>query len=174
MLTPSLQTHLNQAIERLLPLFKVATEERAHFRPFTIRRHLDPTEFSRSSRDRTPAYHFLATYFYFHEKDPHTANPDLSGVFAPAIIHHEAGHYVHDQVNPSRRKEMLSLMAHNNRTLDYSNTLNELVADYGCLILGLYTAADQAFYFHHHPFGRFLKTIYDQYGADFLPRLARM
>src|SRR3989344_5826200 len=124
MLTPLLQAHLDQAIERLLSLFKVTTEEHTRFRPFTIKRHLDLVEFPKSSQDRIHAYHFLDTYFYFPEKDTHEEDFTRISAFHPAVIHHESGHFIHDQINPSRRREMRSLMRRKVNEFCYADVLN--------------------------------------------------
>lgn len=168
--TPLLKEQLYGAIRNLIPYFGVNDEELRRFKRPGIRRVLKPDEHPNHSR-RVPAYSPLDNYFYFpmRDKREHASGFPASdwGMFSPATIHHEAGHYLHSAVNPNQIKG-INLFLEKGIELKGDWELSELVADYGTIILRLRDHEKMLFLY------RGLINLYHKKGPEFLPVLARM
>lgn len=163
--TPELRSKINQAILELTSLFEVAEEDFLRFSKPTIKREISSNLLDiRPSLALSPAYSYSENVFYFPCK-----NELQVDIFSPAIIHHEASHYLHNCINPQFKREALPIFL---KTCEQQgpNDLQELVAEYGNMILGLGDYSDP---FNFETYKKYLK-VYERYGPEFLPRLARM
>lgn len=161
--TSELRLQIEQAISKLLPYFEVTDEELGRFQKPRIRRTLEDYEYPEHSRN-CPGYSPIESFFYFPPKDTL-----LLGVFSPAIIYHEVGHYIHHSINPEEVKGVHQFLKTGIFPPGHCE-LSELVAEYGNFILGLRNDEDS---FNLRTFQKRLR-IYEDYGPEFLPRLARM
>lgn len=167
MTTPALRKKINEALQKLSPLFNLTQTEIDTARQFTIRRNLkNLPRFYAGSSEVVPAYSSLHSFFFFPVKDDF---PEPIGTFSDIVIYHESSHHLHKIANPGLIKKVESLLRRSNAPREFSD-LRELVAEYGNMILGLSDYSDNLSRQCHQD----LIRIYPQYGPEFLPRLARM
>jgi len=167
--TPLLKEHLYEAIRNLIPCFGVTDEELRRFKQPAIRRVLKKDEYP-DDDGKSAAYSPLENFFYFPIRDEwELGGCDASayGIFGPATIHHEAGHYLHFAVNPNHIKGTKLFLEKGIDLKGYSE-LNEWVAEYGNIILRLRDHEELLFLYHD------LINLYHEKGPEFLPVLARM
>ena len=167
--TPLLKEHLYEAIRNLIPYFGVTDEELGRFKRPSIRRVLKKDEYP-DDDGKSAAYSPLENFFYFPIRDEWELkgfDASACGIFGPATIHHEAGHYLHFAVNPNRIKGT-RLFLEKGIDLKGDYELNELVAEYGNIILRLRDHEELSFLYYD------LINLYPKKGPEFLPVLARM
>ncbi|GEM_PF-1593144 len=160
MLTPLLRRKIDLAIIDCVPYFGVSDAEFLRFKKPLLRRVLKSKEYPEHDRD-VPAYSIPDNFIYFPLKDP-----ELLDIFSQAVINHEVGHYLHNQLNPTIIDGITFFLNSGKRPPGH-HQLTELVAEYVNFILGLREYDAQSAY-------RDAKEIYDNYGHEFLPRLSRM
>ncbi|MFA5175902.1 MAG: hypothetical protein WC413_01415 [Candidatus Nanoarchaeia archaeon] len=157
-----LKAEIEKAINNLMPYFKVSCDELKRFRKPTIRRFLKPDEYPDHSRN-VPAYSSIDNFIYFPLKEPKF----IKGVFSKAVIYHESGHFIHNFVNPGMI-EGVNIYLKTGKLPEGYDKLTELVAEYGNFILNLRTDEDKKYSDGER------EKIYDKYGPEFLPYLARI
>jgi hypothetical protein len=154
------------AIHELAPYFDISNNELMKFEKPTITRLVDASRYG-SSPD-FPAYHpeFNLVFFPWKNYDYKYLKPYDS--FQPDIIHHEAGHYLHNSINPAF-KDNFSIFSKNDSMLRKYSNVKECVAEYGNYILGLSNRKRKKTY---ADIG--VPQTFAYHGPGFLPELARM
>ncbi len=163
MRTSQLTKRLDQALERLLPLFEVTTDEFAIFKEYSIRVKLNEHEFPKHPR-YSPAYNSDENYFYFPNAS--VVLPKWCDPFNEFSFCHEMGHYIHNMINPNNQI-WLNILKSTRKYPQGVFDLKERVADYPCFMLKLIEDDDKWLL-------QDSKLVYDKFGPTFLPRLARM
>lgn len=165
--TAYLRNKVILSIERLTPLFNLSPEELKEARKFGIERDLKglPALYKDCS-ENVAAYSSLHRFFFFPSRDIYS---EVLPMDSDAVIFHEASHHLHAVLNHETIGGILVFAKTGKRPLGHAN-LCELVAEYPVKILGLadYTKPP---YLDLHPN---LIRIYQEYGPEFLPTLARM
>lgn len=160
-----LRKDIEDAVNNLLPRFRVTEEERIKFKKPKIRRILKSSEYPEHDREIT-CYVFLENFLYFPLSFP------LDYHSPSATIHHEASHYIHNQINADIAKKFY-LERKTGKTPKGIYKLTEVVAEYGNFILGL-NDEERNWYIRHCDVTEDSMEIYGKYGPEFLPHLARM
>ncbi len=160
--TETLEKKLDEALQELIPLFKVGKKELSRFKKAAILRNI------LMKLESEVAYFPVENCFYFPGSTKLDASVEWQP-FHPRVIWHETSHYIHSQINPRfwdrvyhayRRKADMK----NNRFRLY-RPLTELVGEYAnCTAIVDYP-----------PFtlGKRIKEVYTELGIEFLPKLAR-
>lgn len=168
--TPSLRKRTAAAIKAIYPYFSLSSDEINAVERFSIKRTLKHFPKScQTHNEKVPGYDIIRGFFYFPPFDEvHWADDEDT-------IYHESGHHLHFIANPKFGDERRLFLKNKQKSSENMHfkvhiDLSELVAEYPCMILGLrdYTKGAAAF-FHEN-----LKRVYAQYGASFLPVVARM
>lgn len=166
--TKLLREYIEESIDTLIPFFEITEKELEKFEKFAVIRKIPKARDYENHSERVPAYSYIDNFFYF----PHKNGFQNIDVFYEQVINHEVGHYIHNQINPIM-KEMGFLFLENKekeKLPDYKR-LKELIAEYGNLILSVRDENDAEFY---KDFYKNHIDIYNKYGSNFLPDLARM
>jgi hypothetical protein len=161
--TSTLKLRVDRTIENLLSYFKVTKKEFSRFVEPKIRRTLLPKEKSDLSGDG-PFMAFYDIYertFYFPLGEIHIKMLDGmpsrdtkdDSCFSKRIINHEVSHYIHSHIN---------LGVHECSRFG-KDVLIETVADYVNCILDIRGSNNSP-----------SRKCYEQFGSEFLPKLARM
>lgn len=161
-----LRKRVDKSIRVLSPLFKLTSEEKFNLKKLKIRRIFKPRE--HPDFRGTPAYSSLDNFVYFPRRNPSWAGPQ--SVFSELTINHEVGHYLHAAVNLEIR-EITERLEHNGEKYPEGyEARNELTAEYPNFILGLDIMRDGSYDEVSKP----MKRLFQKYGPEFLPELARM
>ncbi len=156
---------IEEAKQKLIPLFKVSKEELSKFRKPTISRHFGRDEYTDKCGD-SPAYYPVENFLYFPQKNFWYKGVEL---FDIATIQHEVGHYIHCQLN----KEIIEgyrRFSIEGRDQMGTHVLGEIVAEYGNIILG---DRDYSKY-PHDTINKGAFRVFNKHGPSFLPKLSRM
>lgn len=159
--TQLLRTKIDDAINSILPYFKVTEKELTRFKKPKIKRILDSSKYPKDNKNM-PGYSFHENFFYFPLE-----NRTYCNIFSQLLINHEVGHYIHNFVNP-HVVEGIHIFLKTGKEPPGHRELSELVAEYSIFILDL--RDDPIYNFIRSEF----KEVYYQYGPKFLPYLARM
>jgi len=160
---------IDNAILNLTPQFSISNRELMKFEKPRITRAVDVARYG--GPPLIPAYHPEFNLFFFPWKNFNSKYVnDSVDYFSQAIIHHEAGHYLHYSLNSKIPRNVLDL-PYKFQKEHYA--LGELVAEYGNFILGINNKE------HWKERWEFLERkgltkTYLLYGRAFLPSLARM
>jgi hypothetical protein len=163
--TEILRSHLNVALIQLLPVFGVSEDEFLEFPVPNVRRDID--DLNEMHSKKCPAYHPVYNFFYFPLKNEFDS--DLVDIFGWSTVVHEMSHYIHSQINPVLKLSTKTFVK-TGKHIPGVEDLEELVANYPCFILKLYTSAQitSSWYLYRH------EEIYDKHGPLFVRKLAMM
>lgn len=157
---------IDNAIHELAPYFGISNNELMKFERPILTRVIDKARYP--PHQGYPAYHPTYNLLFFPWKNYISKYFGTFDYFNQAIIHHEAGHYLHNAVNPTFENNFSVFKNDDFMLRKYSN-VKECVAEYGNYILGLSNRKRKKAY---ADIG--VPQTFTRHGPGFLPKLARM